>query len=97
MIESCVPKSNQKLVRELIINEEFHYIEPQHKSIFIDKMWDVGQAIYEHRYLNIRYTRLKDKSSVNRIIKPVAIMFSEYYFYMVAYIDDEETRKDFAV
>lgn len=30
-------------------------------------------------------------------VKPVAIMFSEYYFYITAFIDDEEVIKDFDV
>lgn len=46
LIDSCVPKNNQKIVRELIMNEEFHYIEPRHQSEFIDKMWDIGEAIH---------------------------------------------------
>ena len=97
LIECCVPKSNQKLVKDLIGNEEFHYIEPQHKSVFIDKMWDIGQAIQNHQCIEITYERLKDKSTVNRKVKPVAIMFSEYYFYMTAFIDDEETKANFDV
>ena len=27
LIESCVPAENQKLVKEMIMNEEFHYIQ----------------------------------------------------------------------
>lgn len=34
---------------------------------------------------------------VHRKVKPVAIMFSEYYFYLTAFIDDEDVRKDFDV
>jgi hypothetical protein len=34
---------------------------------------------------------------VKRKIKPVAIMFSEYYFYLTAFIDDEDVQKDFDV
>ena len=34
---------------------------------------------------------------VTRKVKPVAIMFSEYYFYLTAFIDDENVRKDFEV
>ena len=97
LIKCCVPESNQKLVYDLIRNEEFHYIEPHHKTVFIDKMWDIGQAIQQCRYIEIEYQRLKDKAIVKRKVKPVAIMFSEYYFYLTAFIDDEETRKDFDV
>ena len=97
LITCCVPKSNQKFVQDLIRNEEFHYVEPRHKSVFINKMWDIGQAVRETRYIEIEYYRLKDRETVHRKLKPVAIMFSEYYFYLTAFIDDEEVRKDFNV
>ncbi len=97
LIETCVPATNQKLVSDLIKNEEFHYIEPLHKSVFIDKMWSIGQAIQTHSYIEFDYQRLKDKAVVHRKVQPLAIMFSEMYFYMAAFIDDEEVRKDFDV
>lgn len=97
LITCCVPRSNQKLVRDLIGNEEYHYVEPRHKSDFIDTMWDIGQAVRESRYIEMDYQRTKDKAVVHRKVKPVAIMFSEYYFYLTAFIDDEEVRKDFDV
>lgn len=93
MIDCCVPKENQKLVSELIGNEEFHYIELQHKTVFIDKMWEIGQAIQQSRYIEIEYQRIKDQAIVKRKVKPVAIMFSEYYFYMTAFIDDKDEAK----
>lgn len=97
LISCCVPETNQKLVNDLISNEAFHYVEPRHKSHFIDEMWDIGQAIQNCRYIEIDYIRTKDKAVVQRKLKPVAIMFSEYYFYLTAFIDDEEVRKDFDV
>ncbi|MCD7805831.1 MAG: WYL domain-containing protein [Lachnospiraceae bacterium] len=97
LVECCVPKSNQRVVADLISNEAFHYVEPRHRTVFIDKMWDIGQAIRECRYIEIDYLRTKDKTVVKRKLKPVAIMFSEYYFYLTAFIDDENVRKDFDV
>lgn len=97
LITCCVPKINQKRVKDLIRNEEFHYVEPRHKTSFIEMMWDIGQAISESRYIEVNYYRTKDKKTVRRKLQPVAIMFSEYYFYLTAFIDDEEIRKDFDV
>ncbi len=98
LINCCIPQSERKIIRELIRNEEFHYIEPRHKTKFIDTMWEIGQAIRECRYIEIDYYRLKDKSVVTRKVKPVAIMFSEYYFYLTAFIDDkDQARQDFDV
>lgn len=97
LITCCVPKVNQKQVKDLISNEEFHYVEPRHKTKFIDMMWDIGQAISESRYIEVNYYRTKDKKIVRRKLQPVAIMFSEYYFYLTAFIEDEEVKKDFDV
>ena len=40
---------------------------------------------------------MKDKATVKRKLKPLAIMFSEYYFYLIAFIDDESVRKGFDI
>lgn len=97
LIETCVPATNQKLVSDLIKNEEFHYIEPQHKSVFIDKMWEIGKAIQESRYIEIDYKGLQGSSTKTRKLKPVAIIFSEMYFYLTAFIDDKNVQKNFDV
>lgn len=97
LISCCVPMVNQKRVKELIRNEEYHYVEPLHKTRFIETMWDLGQAITESKYIEIDYYRTKDKSIVHRKLRPAAIMFSEYYFYLTAFIDDKEIQKDFDV
>lgn len=44
LISCCVPKKNQKLVTDLISNEEFHYVEPRHKTKLIDTMWTIGRG-----------------------------------------------------
>lgn len=97
LISCCVPKENQKRVTNLVRNEEFHYVEPRHKTSFLGTMWDIGQAIQQCNYVEISYERIKDKSVVKRKLKPVAIMFSEYYFYLTAFIDDENVRQTFNV
>ena len=61
LISCCVPKSNQKLVADLISNEEFHYVEPRHKKVFIDTLWEIGQAIRNCQYIEMEYLRSMDK------------------------------------
>lgn len=96
--EDSVTNENQKLVRNLIGNEVFHYVEPRHHSHFIDTLWELGQAIRNCQYIKIDYTRTKDKKTVTRKLKPTAIMFSEYYFYLTAFIDEaDEARQNFDV
>lgn len=97
MIECCVPEINQKIISELVRNEVFHYIEPKHKTVFIEKMWDIGQAIQQKLYIEIKYQGIQGSAIKTRKVKPVAIMFSEYYFYMTAFIDDKKVKDNFNV
>ena len=60
-------------------------------------MWEIGQAIRKSQYININYEKPGTKEIVKRKLKPVAIMFSEYYFYLTAFVSDEEVKKDFDV
>ena len=52
------------------------------------KMWELSGAIRAHKEIEITYTR-QDGKDVNRNLKPVGIMFSEFYFYLVGFIDKE--------
>ena len=93
LLTCCLSPQNRKTVEELIANERYHYIEPQHKKVFIDKMWKIGNAIRQTRYIMIDYKRMKDHQVVTRKVQPQAITFSEFYFYMVAYIEYEDKEK----
>lgn len=97
LISCCVPETNRKLVHELIANEEFHYVEPRHGKSFISDMWEIGQAIQQKRYIEIQYQGIQGSTVKTRKLKPLAIMFSEYYFYLAAFIDDEKVRENFIV
>lgn len=88
-------KETQKLITDLTSNEIFHYVEPRHKKALLSVIWELGQAVVNKRCLEINYTRTKDNQTVTRKVKPIAIMFSEYYFYLIAFIDDENVKKDF--
>lgn len=95
LLFNCVPEQNKRKVNDLIGNELYHYIEPHHGKSVLGIMWDLGTAIREHRYIEVDYIRTKDKVTKKRILEPVGLLFSEYYFYLTAFIKDKETRKDF--
>lgn len=81
LISGCVPPKNKSLVTELIKNEEFHYVEPRHHTSCQDIMWEIGQAIHNHHYIEIKYQGIQGSSVKTRKLKPLAIMFSEYYHF----------------
>lgn len=97
LVSCCAPRNNQKLVKDLISNELFHYIELQHRTSFLDTMWEIAQTIRNCQYIEIEYGKIKGRAVVKRKVQPVAIMFSEYYFYLTAFIEDKEVRKEFDV
>ena len=88
LISCCVPPENRRQVTDLIANEQYHYVEPRHKKAILEKMWNLSAAIREHKEIQITYMRQKG-DDVSRVLKPVGIMFSEFYFYLLAFIDEE--------
>ena len=87
LVEGCVPLKNMKLVSDLISNEKYHYVELNHKEYIQDKLWDIGSDIIERNLISIRYARGNaPRESIKRIVEPISIMFSEYYFYLNAFI-----------
>lgn len=86
LIDCCVPEENRTLVMDLISNEKHHYVEPHHGVPVLDGLWEIGQAVQHHRVMEIEYRKLKGRKTVWRTIEPVGILFSEYYFYLAAYI-----------
>lgn len=91
LIEACLPVGERRKMEELVRNEMFHYIEPQHGKDLIDTIWELGSAVYTHRMVQIEYKKTSGDISHSKI-KPVGIMGSEYYFYLIAYIGDKDKK-----
>lgn len=94
LIKQCVPKESYLKVAKLIDNEKYHYMELQHKKSYMKSLWELGEAVQKQLKIEVDYIRM-DKSVVKRTILPVGIMFSEYYFYLLAHIDGIDKEKYF--
>ena len=91
MINGCVPLKNMKLVSDLVANEKFHYVELHHQSHIQEKLWELGEDIQKCNLLEIKYQKqIYNNDVVKRVIQPVALLFSEYYFYLNAYIVEKD-------
>ena len=89
LIDCAVPPENQRDVRALVANEKLHYIPPHHGQHILDTLWTLGQAVRDQRVIEVTYQRMKDPQLVKRRMQPVGIMFSEYYFYLTAFLEDK--------
>ena len=91
LVAGCVPLKNMKIVSDLISNEKYHYVELDHKEYIQDKLWEIGSDVHEHNLVSLRYARANaPRESIKRVVEPIAILFSEYYFYLNAYIVEKD-------
>lgn len=89
LVGACLPAEERKKMNELLQNEIFHYVEPRHGKALIHTIWELGTAAYQHRLIQMEYQKVSGEISKANI-KPVGIMGSEYYFYLIAYIGDKD-------
>ena len=90
-----MPAEQRRAVVDLLANEKHLYIEPHHGKHLLEGLWELGEAIRQQRVMEITYEKLKGGETVQRTIEPVGLMFSEYYFYLVAFIRDIDRKAEF--
>lgn len=95
LVRCCTPRESLKQVQSLIANEKFHYVEPHHGKMFVEQLWTIGTAVEKHQVLEIRYHRTHKNDTVTRRVQPVGILFSEYYFYLAAFIEGIDKEEHF--
>ncbi|WP_147564999.1 helix-turn-helix transcriptional regulator [Clostridium tyrobutyricum] len=91
LLTQVVPNYRKK-IEDMIRNEQHHYVPLQHGKHLFSILWELSQLITNSELTRFTYTRQDGVTNV-RLVKPVAIMFSEYYFYLIAYMADG--NKDF--
>lgn len=78
---------------ELIRKELHHYPEVRHDCESVqDRLWQIVGCIAERKEISIEYYRMDRKWVVHRI-RPASVMFSDYYFYLIAFKTEGETDK----
>lgn len=85
LVEQSWPEERQ-MIRDIIRNEKFHYLPARHSELMIDAIWDLGRAVKEKRLVTIEYEKESKQTKVIRLVEPWSVLFSEYYFYLIAYI-----------
>lgn len=86
--------NDRKTVEEIIRNEYQSYVPLQHNKPLLSPIWQLSKIIHTQKAISFLYTRQDGKTSF-KTVKPVAIMFSEFYFYMISYMADNS--KDYPI
>lgn len=84
-LKSHTSYSDKKKLENLISKELFHYTEiGSDCDSVIDNVWKLSTYIQENKAITINYYKM-NRDKVKHKIIPLSIMFSEYYFYLIAY------------
>ena len=81
--------SDRAIAEDIIRSEYAAYVPLRHGKKLLESLWRISLAIHRHREISFFYTR-KDGVSHQRTVKPLSIMFSEYYFYVIALYEADE-------
>lgn len=85
---------DRNLVEQLIKKELHRYIPVEHiEQDVVNRVWQLTRCIHERIEITIDYYKA-NRERVSRTVQPVALLFSEYYFYLVGYWLDKEGQTD---
>ena len=86
---------DRNTLSELVRKELYHYPEVKHDCASVqDTLWQLVSCISERREITVDYYRM-DRKWVTRRLRPASVMFTDYYFYLIAFKvdgDPEEPR-----
>ena len=84
-LKSHTSFSDKLKLENLITKELYHYTEVGSDcDSVIDNIWKLTDYIQENKAITIHYYKM-NRDKVKHKIIPLSIMFSEYYFYLIAY------------
>lgn len=86
--------SDKKRLENLISKEMFHYTEVGSDcDSVIENVWQLSSFIQDNCAITISYYKM-NRDKVKHKILPLSLMFSEYYFYLIAYDLDKKNESD---
>lgn len=83
-----IAPADRSTAENIIRNEFVNYVPLQHKKHLFSPVWKLSEYITNQRVISFYYTR-QDGKETKKTVKPVSIMFSEFYFYLIAFTADD--------
>ena len=80
---------DRKVLSELIRKELYHYPQIKHDCESVqDNLWQLIGCINGKKEISIDYYRM-DRTFVTHRLRPISVMFTDYYFYLIAFNTDD--------
>ena len=77
----------------LIKNELYHYPAVKHDCESVqESLWKLVDCIEQRAEISIDYYKM-DRSFVTHRLRPASVMFTDYYFYLIAFKTEGNTQK----
>lgn len=90
-LKKFTSSKDRELLESLINKEKYHYCEVKHDCAgVIDTIWKLANDIRSRTEITITYYKM-NRDKVTHTLRPVSIMFSEYYFYLIAFKAEDES------
>ena len=86
-----ISPGDREIAKNIINNEYRNYVPLKHEKDLFSVIWGLSECITNPNKITFTYTR-QDKKKKEKTVKPVAIMFSEFYFYLIAFSTEPETN-----
>lgn len=80
--------NDRKMIEDIIRCEYHSYVPLRHNKPLLALLWELSGYIRGQKIVSFGYER-QDKKTSAKTAKPVAILFSEFYFYLIAYVVDD--------
>lgn len=88
------PEDRHKL-NELVRKELYHYPEVKHDCESVQEtLWQLVTCISQKREISVEYYRM-DRKWVTHRLRPASVMFTDYYFYLIAFRTEGDTDKPY--
>lgn len=84
-----ISPADRPVAENIIRSELFNYVPLRHGKKLMSPIWVISEYITEQKIITFSYMRQDGKSSV-KTVKPVSVMFSEFYFYLIAFSAEEK-------
>ena len=94
LLSRCASPQSRKLLEQILANERFYYVEPHHGKWLSNQLWTLGQAIWSHSAIEAVYRTQQGEQKIRRL-QPVGLLFSEFYFYLTAFIEGIDRAEHF--
>lgn len=90
LLKSVMSDEAQARIAEQIRNELYNYCDPAHEAVSPDTLWSVVEAIRSSHVLEFKYKKMSAEEPVFRRVRPLGILFSEYYFYLMGIFNNKK-------